>query len=90
MTGLIADLSDWVDPGAVRSMVQSVRAAFAAAPLWAGLGLLVMLTVAVVTGILRVTSSLVGRLVAMGMTAAVVGLVFWGSTAGEFLSRWLP
>jgi hypothetical protein len=48
--GLTEGLADWVDPGAVRSLVDSVRDAFAVAPVWARAGLLGMLAFAVITG----------------------------------------
>jgi hypothetical protein len=52
----------WVDPDAIRTMIESVRAAYAAAPGWVQLALPAMLAFAVVVGILRVASSLAGRL----------------------------
>ncbi|MGS0688636.1 hypothetical protein ACVBEQ_26385 [Nakamurella sp. GG22] len=62
MSTLLGDgLTDWVDPGAVRMMVDSVRDGFGAAPVWARIGLLVMLTFAVVTGVLRFAVTVTGR-----------------------------
>jgi len=83
-------LTDWVDPGAIRTLVESVHDAFDAAPVWARTGLLVMLAFAVVVGILRVASSLACRLVAVVVTATVVVLVFWAPETQEFVSEWWP
>jgi hypothetical protein len=53
----VEDLSDWVDPGAIRTMVESVRDGYDAAPVWARAGLLVMLGFALVAVTLRFTRS---------------------------------
>ena len=44
-------LTDWVDPGAIRTLVESVHDAFDAAPVWARTGLMVMMAFAVMVGI---------------------------------------
>lgn len=81
------ELGDWVDPGAIRNMLESVRAAYTAAPGWVQIGLLVMLAVAVVVGILRIAASLAGRLVVTVVIAAIAACVwFYGSDADSFLS----
>ena len=78
-------LTDWVDPGAIRTLVDSVRDAFDTAPLWARAGLLVMLALAVVVGILRIVGSVIGRLVVLAVIVMVaVGLSLWGP---EILQR---
>ena len=77
MTAFIENLSDWVDPGAIRTLVESVRGSYDAAPVWARGGLLVMLGFAVVAGILRLTRSLAGRLAAITVIVALVGFAFW-------------
>ena len=71
-------LSDWLDPRALRLLVDSVRDAFAVAPVWARSGLLGMLGFAVVTGVLRVAGTVAGRLVVVALILALVGFVAWG------------
>jgi len=67
---------DWVDPGAIRMMVESVRAAYTVLPTWVQIGLLLVLAVGVVVGILRVAASLAGRLVAVAVIAAIAACVW--------------
>ena len=76
--GPVEGLSDWIDPRALRSLVDSVRDAFSAAPVWARVGLLAMLTFAVGTGVFRVARTIAGRLVVVTLIAALVGFVAWG------------
>jgi len=71
---------DWVDPGALPAMVESVRAAYTVLPTWVQIGLLLMLAIAVVVGILRVAVSLAGRLVVAAVIAVIAaGLWLYGS-----------
>ena len=79
-----AVIGDWVDPGAIRTMVESVRAAYAAAPGWVQVALPVVLAIVVVVGILRVAVSLAGRLVIAAIIAAIIaagaaGAWFYGA-----------
>lgn len=76
VTAFIENLSDWVDPGAIRTLLESVRDGYNAAPVWARGGLLVMLGFAVVAVILRFTRSMPGRLAAVAVTAALIGFAF--------------
>ena len=48
----------WVDPDAIRQLVDSVRDGFAAAPVWARTALVAMLGVAVLAGVFRVSRAL--------------------------------
>lgn len=67
---------DWVDPDAISAMIDSVRTAYAAAPGWVQIGLVVILAVAVVVGAVRVASSVASRLIATAVLA-VIAAVFW-------------
>ena len=81
-------LTDWVDPGAIRTLVESVRDAFDAAPVWARTGLLVMMAFAVVVGILRIVGSLAGRLVAVVViTALAAALWVYGSEIAQLVAE---
>ena len=71
-------LSDGLDPRALRSLVEFGARVSTAAPVWARAGLLGMLGFAVVTGVLRVTSTIAGRLVVVALAVALVGFVAWG------------
>ena len=74
----------WVDPGAIRAMVESVRTAYAAAPGWVQIALPVVLAIGVVVGILRVAASLAGRLVVTAVIAAIAaGVWLYGSDLVE-------
>ena len=81
-------MTDWVYPGAIRTLVESVRDAFDAAPVWARTGLLVMLAFAVVVGILRIAGSLAGRLVAVVVITAL-GAALWvyGSEIAQLVAE---
>ena len=72
-TSLRGVAGGWVDPDAIRTMIVSVRAAYAAAPGWVQLALPAMLAFAVVVGILRVASSLAGRLAVAAVMRRVCG-----------------
>ena len=80
-------LTDWVYPGAIRTLVESVHDALDAAPVWARTGLLMMMAFAVVVGILRIVGSLAGRLVAVvgncGSRGGPVGLRVRDRAAGS-------
>ena len=81
-------LTDWVDPGAIRTLVESVRDAFDTAPVWARTGLLVMLAFAVMVGILRIAGSLAGRLVAVVViTALAAALWVYGSEIAQLVAE---
>jgi len=71
------DGAPWVDPDAIRQLVASVRDGFAAAPVWARTGLLVMLGVAVLAGISRVFRSIAGRVVGVVLIAVVMVTAAW-------------
>jgi len=69
------DGAPWVDPDAIRQLVASVRDGFAAAPVWARTGLLVMLGVAVLAGVFRVFRSVAGRVSALVLAILVVAAI---------------
>jgi len=84
------DGAPWVDPDAIRQLVASVRDGFAAAPVWARTGLLVMLGVAVLTGVFRVFRSVAGRLVGVVLVVVVVAVLRLAAAGGDIpWSDWL-
>lgn len=83
-------LGDWVDSDAIRRMVESVRAAYTAAPEWVQIALPVVLAIGVVVGILRVAASLAGRIVAVAVIAAIAAALWlYGSDEDWFPPEWL-
>lgn len=62
----------WVDPDAIRQLVDPVRDGFAAAPAWARIGLVVMLAVVVLGGVFRVFLSVAGRVAGVVLVLLVV------------------
>ena len=77
-------LTDWVYPGAIRTLVESVHDAFDAART----GLLVMMAFAVVVEILRIVGSLAGRLVAVVViTTLAAALWVYGSEIAQLVAE---
>jgi hypothetical protein len=84
------DGAPWVDPDAIRQLVASVRDGFAAAPVWARTGLLVMLGVAVLAGVFRVSRSVAGRVIGVVLVVVVVAALRLAASGGDIpWSDWL-
>ena len=73
----------WVDPEAIRQLVDSVRDGFAAAPVWARTAWVAMLGVAVLAGVVRVFLSTAGRVVGVVLVVVVLAVAWLAASGGD-------
>ena len=85
------DTSRWIDPDAIRELIDQVRDGYGSAPAWAQTILLAMIGIGVLVVIFRIARSLVGRLIGVLLAAVVTAILrYCGPDLLARLSGWPP
>ena len=85
------DTTRWIDPDAIRELVDQVRDGYESAPTWVQTILLAMIGIGVLVVIFRIARSLVGRLIGVLLAAVVTAILrYCGPDLLDRLSGWPP